>query len=191
MRISEVFLLTVKEDYIALLEEIAKSEARIRAVLLTDLAGVLKHAVERSSSTSTIASSDQLHAFLGYAIAQGVAEMGSKQELNELHTVIVEYQQGSLILAPINSGVIIVLTESGSNLGLIRYKLASVAKKLFTLESTLIPTQQPDHNTHPHEITTSYTSTQEIETPLTSSGNREDLPEEDAILLALDALDNM
>lgn len=183
--------MTLKGEYIALLEEIAKSEARIRAVLLTDLAGVLKHAVERSSSTSTISSSDQLHAFLGYAIAQGAAEMGSKQELNELHTVIVEYQQGSLILAPINSGVIIVLTESGSNLGLIRYKLASVAKKLFTLESTLSSTQHPDLNTHPPEIITISNSTQEIETPLTSSGNREDLPEEDAILLALDALDNL
>ena len=183
--------MTIKGEYIALLEEIAKSEARIRAVLLTDLAGVLKHAIERSSSTSTISSSDQLHAFLGYAIAQGAAEMGSKQELNELHTVIVEYQHGSLLLTPINSGVIIVLTESDSKLGLIRYKLTSVATKLFELESTLIRTQHPDLNTHPLDITARSISTQEIETHLSSSENREDLPEEDAILLALDALDNL
>ena len=60
-----------------------------------------------------------------------------------------------------------------------------------SIDINLTDQQQSELNEHPQEITTNYNSTQEIDTHQISSENREDLPEEDAILLALDALDNM
>lgn len=116
------------------LEDLANSESRIKAVLLTDLSGVLKSVVERTTTTSSIQSADRLHAFLGSAIAQSFMEMGSQYELNKLNTVIVEYRGGTLLLAPTSHGVLMVLADPGANLGLIRFKITLIAKEIHQLE---------------------------------------------------------
>lgn len=182
-------------EYGPFLEKIAKSEPRIRAVLLTDLAGVLKSRVERTTATTPTPNADQLHAFLGCAIAQSVAEMGVQYALNALNTVIVDYQQGTLILAPTGQGVLIILADPGANLGLIRYQIMRVAKKLRQLEAQLETKQEisqiPSLMEIPSRLSTEPRRILESTESDSATEKQEQSNEKDALKQALAALDDL
>ena len=126
-----------ERNFTLLLEEIATSEPHIRMVGLTSRAGVLKGVIKQATSTTPIPKIDELHAFLGSAIAQAYVQIGSIYEFNDLYTVIIEYHQGTLLLAPTGTGVLIVLADLGANIGYIKYQMKTVAKKFHTLENDL------------------------------------------------------
>jgi len=168
--------------------EIANSESRIKAVLLTDLSGVLKSVVERTTATASLQSADRLHAFLGSAIAQSFMEMGSQHALNQLNTVIVEYQEGSLLLAPTSHGVLMVLADPGANLGLIRYKITLVAKKMHQLEPQLELSQVPPITGIPRKHPTKISTNLE---PSTSTEEKGRTDEKQLLKQALSALDDI
>ncbi|MFQ6125407.1 MAG: hypothetical protein ACE5R6_12505 [Candidatus Heimdallarchaeota archaeon] len=132
-----------KREFTLFLEELAKSEPQIQVVLYTDLAGVVKGVLKRNTTSEPTSHVDQLHAFLGCAIVQSYVEMGMNYALKKLRTVMVEYQHGTLLLAPTCSGVLMVLADLGANLGFIRHKLVRIKEKVRKLESTLETPQLP------------------------------------------------
>ena len=140
--------------YAPMLEELAKSEPQIQAVILTDLAGIVKGAIKRTTTSTPTPNVDQLHGFLGCVIAQSYVEMGVNYALNKLQTVIVEYHRGTILLTPTSVGVFMVLADPGANLGFIRHKMTRIAKKLHKLESKLETLQLPSSPSIPSDSDT-------------------------------------
>jgi len=178
-------------EYVPFLEAIARSEPQIQAVLFTDLAGVLKSVVERTTTTTPTPNTDQLHAFLGCAIAQSYVEMGSQHALNQLHTVIVEYQRGTLLLSPTGSGVLIVQADPGANIGLIRHKIKIVAQKLRKLESKLERHPILPLGRIPSELSAKHLKTPESGAKSPPTEKKEHVDDKEVLKQALEALDSL
>ena len=180
-----------RREFTLYLEELAKSEPQIQAVLYTDLAGVVKGVLKRNTASEPTPHADQLHAFLGCAIAQSYVEMGTNYALKELRTVMVEYQRGTLLLAPTCSGVLMVLADLGANLGFIRHKLVRIAKKVRKLESALETRQLPSSAGIPKDSGPKQISSPTSEEEHRSKGKKEPVDDKEVLKQALQALDNI
>lgn len=181
----------LRREYTLFLEELAKSEPQIQAVLYTDLAGVVKGVLKRNTASEPTSHTDQLHAFLGCAITQSYVEMGTNYALKELRTVMVEYQWGTLLLAPTCSGVLMVLADLGANLGIIRHKLGRIVKKVLKLESTLETRQLPSSAEIPKGNSPKQISSPTSEVEHRSKGKKEPVDDKEVLKQALQALDNI
>lgn len=180
-----------RREFAPYLEELAKSELQIQAVLYTDLAGVVIDVLKRKTASEPTPNADQLHAFLGCAIAQSYVEMGTNYALKELRIVMVEYQQGTLLLAPTCSGVLMVLADLGANLGFIRHKLVRIAKKVRKLESALETRQLPSSTEIPKGNGPNKLSSPTTEVEHRSIGKKEPVDDKELLKQALQALENI
>ncbi len=180
-----------RREFAPYLEELAKSELQIQVVLYTDLAGVVIDVLKRNTASNPPPHADQLHAFLGCAIAQSYVEMGTNYALKELRTVMVEYQQGTLLLAPTCSGVLMVLADFGANLGFIRHKLVHIAKKVRKLESALKTLQLPSSTEIPKDNDSKKLNSPTTEVEHRSVEKKEPVDDKELLKQALEALENI
>ncbi|MFQ5820254.1 MAG: hypothetical protein ACE5I5_09735 [Candidatus Heimdallarchaeota archaeon] len=117
-------------QFAPILDEIATFGPQIQMVALTDFAGDLKGLIKQPTTSTLLPTIDADHIFLGWAIAQSYVQLGSYYAFNDLSTVTIEYNRGTVLLTPTEIGVFIVLVNPGASVEFIRQKLLNIAEKL-------------------------------------------------------------
>lgn len=126
-----------ENKYTAFLGEIASSGPTIQMLALTDLSGDLKCLIQQPTAAKPNPDIENTHIFLGWAVAQSFVQFGSFYSFNNLQIVTIEYQHGILFLAPFGRGILIILTDAGTNVEVLRQKLPIYSQELSKLEDTI------------------------------------------------------
>lgn len=131
-------------EFAPILEDIATFGPQIQMVALTDFAGDLKGLIKQPTTSILSSIIDADHVFLGWAIAQSYEQIGSYYAFNDLSTVTIEYDRGTVLLAPTEIGVFIVLVNPSANIEFIRQKLLNIAEMLQNQAAEIETSPVPD-----------------------------------------------
>ncbi len=124
-----------ESNYISFLDDLFISGPNIHMVALTDLSGTLKVMIKHPAYDTSLKTDDN-HIFLGWAIAQAYIQIGSLYAFDYLSSVTIEYQNGTVLLTPIRTGLLITLTDKSASINFLRQKLHYFANMLTEHEYT-------------------------------------------------------
>jgi len=129
--------MALENKYIEFLGEIASSGPTIQMLALADLTGALKCLIHQPTPSKPVADFSNAHVFLGWAVAQSFVQLGSYYDFNNLQIVMIEYHRGTLLLAPLETNVLVLLVDTSTSVEFVRQKLPIYAQELSKLEETI------------------------------------------------------
>ncbi len=113
---------TDSAEIIELLKTILKASPGIQFVLLSDPTGLVLSVVKKFLFSDQDVDYDKM-AVLASAVCNAGQEQGICTDYGSINNIILEYNQGKLLIGSIPTGIVVVGCDKHTNLGLVRSRM--------------------------------------------------------------------
>ncbi|MHA2364438.1 MAG: roadblock/LC7 domain-containing protein [Candidatus Hodarchaeales archaeon] len=127
------------------LTKIQRSHTSVAVTILGDRTGLTIARVARLLVKETLGEYDlESIGAIGSAVFMGASEQGNTLSLGDLELMIAEFGEGKILTSQCGlHGILIVVTDDSTQLGLIRMQLKDASKMLADLMNEIATTQDP------------------------------------------------
>lgn len=130
-----------KEIY-KIISHVLKCDFSVSVVILGDRTGLTIARVSRLLVAETMGDYDlESIGAIASAVFCGAAEQGVSLSLGELDLMVAEFTEGKILTAQCESGILIVVTDNDTQLGLIRVEMKKSSEKLATIMNQMAGAQ--------------------------------------------------
>lgn len=126
------------------LSKVLRSHGSVSVVILADRTGLTISRVARLLVKETLGEYElESIGAIGSAVFMGASEQGNTLSLGGLDVLIAEFHEGKILTSQCGpNGIIICVTESGSQLGLIRVLVKDASKSLANIMNSMVTAEQ-------------------------------------------------
>lgn len=133
-------------DVNTILSKIQRAHTSVAVVILSDRTGLTIARVARLLVKETLGEYDlESIGAIGSAVFMGASEQGNTLSLGVLELMIAEFGEGKILTSHCGpNGILIVVTDDNTQLGLVRVQIREASKQLAGLMSEIATQDQDD-----------------------------------------------